>query len=59
MILPVVGLYKAKGVAAMLCDRLHGNTKSGRKYPVLDGQPAQLSPCEVDDGPDRLRTRCP
>jgi hypothetical protein len=28
MILPVVGLYKAKGAAAMLCDRLHGNTKS-------------------------------
>jgi hypothetical protein len=28
MILPVVGLYKAKGITAMLCGRLHANTKS-------------------------------
>jgi hypothetical protein len=28
MILPVVDLYKAKGITAMLCARLHANAKS-------------------------------
>jgi hypothetical protein len=27
MILPVVGLYKAKGITAMLCAQRHANTK--------------------------------
>jgi hypothetical protein len=65
MILRAVGLCKAKGITAMLCGRLHANTKSAitaaNISSLMDGWRGFrcVSSTTASKDPDRLRTRCP